>query len=375
MSARPARGRRLAGQKVARQAGGARSEVSWPSRQALRLTSRRRHSQIRTALRHCIARRLWSRTRARRVALDAQADILPLCDEIDGHHFPRTRYVGPDARAMMTPMALSIDASRALRTPTELAALIAAVVAALPEDERDWLEWKKTLDLGDKGVQGAIARTILGMANRTVAAAIRAVGGFGYIVIGAEPGSVTGVVPIDSSVLGRGIQPFLGPNGPAWHPDYVSTGTATVLVVTVDPPRLGDRIRALDKETERPKNVRGTVLIRRPGETAQANPDEIRAMEDRFIAPTLASRRRERLEKIGDALGEMWEVVKDPNVAANRLTAPRDRLRTLVAGWDGPPMRQLEIFLNAGSVIQAQMYYSAARADIDAQLLQIDQEM
>lgn len=271
-------------------------------------------------------------------------------------------------------MALSIDTSRPLRTPGELAALIATIVAALPEDEHDWLEWKGSLDLGDKAVQGVIARTILGMANRTVAAALRAMGGFGYIVIGAEPGSVTGVIPIDSSELGRGIQPFLGSGGPAWHPDYISTGAATVLVITVDPPRPGDRIWTLDKETEHPKNVRGTVLIRRPGETAQASPGEIRAMEDRFIAPTLANRRRDRLEKIGDALGEVWEVVKDPYVAPNRLTAPRDRLRTIVAGWDGPPMQQLDIFMNAGSVVQAQMYYAAARADIDAQLFLLDQE-
>jgi hypothetical protein len=37
-------------------------------------------------------------------------------------------------------------------------------------------------------------------------------------------------------------------------------------------PRPGDRIRTLHKETERPKNVRGGVLVRGPGETAQADP-------------------------------------------------------------------------------------------------------
>jgi hypothetical protein len=114
---------------------------------------------------------------------------------------------------MMSPMALSIDTSRPLRTPAELAALIAAVAAALPEDERDWLEWKSTLDLGDKSVQGVIARTILGMANRTVATAMRAMAGFGYIVVGAGPGLVTGVVAIDSSELGRGSSPFSGRMG------------------------------------------------------------------------------------------------------------------------------------------------------------------
>jgi hypothetical protein len=147
------------------------------------------------------------------------------------------------------------------------------------------------------------------MADRTVATAERAMGGFGYIVIGAEPCSVVGVVRIDASRLGRGIQPYLGSDGPAWHADYITNHAATVLVITVEPPRPGDRTRALNKETVRPSNVRDTVLIRRPGETAQADPGKIRAMEDRLIAPTLKSQRRERLEKIGDALGEVWDVV------------------------------------------------------------------
>ena len=98
---------------------------------------------------------------------------------------------------MIGRVALSIDTSRPLQHPADLPALISAFVGALPEDEPDWLEWKTTLDLGDKSVQGRIARTILGMANRKVAAAMRAMGGCGYIVVGAEPGSVAGIVPID----------------------------------------------------------------------------------------------------------------------------------------------------------------------------------
>src|SRR5260370_14463274 len=97
---------------------------------------------------------------------------------------------------MMRRMALRIDTTGRLRTPEELAALVAALVAAFPEDEPDWLEWKSTLDLNDKVVQGRIARTVLGMANRPVATAQRAMEGLGYIAIGADPSSLTGVTGV-----------------------------------------------------------------------------------------------------------------------------------------------------------------------------------
>jgi hypothetical protein len=59
--------------------------------------------------------------------------------------------------------------------------------------------------------------------------------------------------------------------------------------------------------------VRGAVLVRRPGETAQANPGEIGALEDRFATPlldALADRSRDRLEKISQAVDAVFDVVK-----------------------------------------------------------------
>jgi len=44
-------------------------------------------------------------------------------------------------------MTLRIDTSRAFTTHEERAALVRAVVAAQPEDELDWIEWKIAGDL------------------------------------------------------------------------------------------------------------------------------------------------------------------------------------------------------------------------------------
>jgi hypothetical protein len=63
-------------------------------------------------------------------------------------------------------MTLRIDISGALNTHDGRAALVRAVVAAQPEDELDWIEWKIAGDLSKGWTQGTIARHILGMATR-----------------------------------------------------------------------------------------------------------------------------------------------------------------------------------------------------------------
>jgi hypothetical protein len=104
-------------------------------------------------------------------------------------------------------MAVLIDSSRLLRTPHELASLVSAIAAASPNDETDWLEWKSGMDLGQRETQVTIARHILGMANRRVADARSHAGGCGYLVIGAEPGSISGVAEIDPADLDQAVQP------------------------------------------------------------------------------------------------------------------------------------------------------------------------
>ncbi len=86
------------------------------------------------------------------------------------------------------------------------------------------------------------------MANRRVADAQRQAGGCSYIVIGAEPGSISGVTEIDRADLDQAVQMYLGSGGLAWGAVYVCSGKASVLVITVEPPAWGDRIRTLQRE-------------------------------------------------------------------------------------------------------------------------------
>ncbi len=182
----------------------------------------------------------------------------------------------------MAGMPLIIDSSRALRTPHDAARLVQAIVAASPNDESDWVEWKSGLLLRDKENACQVARHILGMANRLPLAAATHAEGCGYVVVGAEPGRCAGVTEIDPADLGGVIQPYLGPDGPGWGAQYVRHQGCSVLVVTVEPPRHGDRMFSLHKEFG--KYTAGMVFVRYPGRTVQAGPADIRALEDRYAA-------------------------------------------------------------------------------------------
>lgn len=193
-------------------------------------------------------------------------------------------------------MAVMIDTSCAPRTPEELAGLVQAVLGALPSDELDWIEWKASMDLSDKRAQGTIARHVLGMANRLPADARRHVEGCGYLVIGAEPGNPCGVTAVDPSQLGLGVQPYLGPEGPAWSPQYLQEAGAMVLVIVVEPPQEGDHIFTLQKEFTVTTAAgggktyqAGTVFVRHLGRTDIAAPGDIRALEERYAAPARAA--------------------------------------------------------------------------------------
>jgi hypothetical protein len=60
-------------------------------------------------------------------------------------------------------------------------------------DETDWLEWKCPPELTESTARGHLARNILGMANRHPDHAKRFTEGYGYVVVGTEPGNVVGV--------------------------------------------------------------------------------------------------------------------------------------------------------------------------------------
>jgi hypothetical protein len=83
-------------------------------------------------------------------------------------------------------------------------------------------------------------------------------------------------------------------------------------------------------------------------------------------APTLASRKRERLEKISEALDATFDRVKEANTADRPQivwTTQRNRLEDALDACDGPEMVSVTSFIRAGTAYQALMYYSAARGE------------
>jgi hypothetical protein len=181
-------------------------------------------------------------------------------------------------------MSLRVDTSRAPRMYRELQDLLGAVERADAEDESEWIEWKSPLDLSAKGTRATLARHIIGMANRRVAEAGRFVEGFGYVLVGIEPGNRCGVSPVDLADLGAGIEPYLGPNGPRWTASYAAEDAPPVLVISVDPPRDGDPIYTLHREYD--KYRAGDIFVRKLARTVKADPADVHYLERRAASRT-----------------------------------------------------------------------------------------
>lgn len=177
-------------------------------------------------------------------------------------------------------MVLQIDTSAPFLRPSQLLALVRAVSAADPHDEHRWIEWKSRLDLATSAGQGHIARTVIGLANRQPAAAAQWAGGYGYLLIGVEPGSVAGVTPVDPEILVGQIGAAVG-DALRWTPEYVTVDGAQVLVVVVDPPRPGDPIYCMRKTLERMQA--GTVYVRHTGRTDPATPADLEMLQARLL--------------------------------------------------------------------------------------------
>jgi hypothetical protein len=89
-------------------------------------------------------------------------------------------------------MAIGVPTQQAFRGISALWTLVEAVKNASANDELDWIEWKSTLDLTRKPGCFHVARAVLGLANRMPDRAARTCEGVGYVVVGAEPGSIPG---------------------------------------------------------------------------------------------------------------------------------------------------------------------------------------
>lgn len=115
------------------------------------------------------------------------------------------------------------------------------MLGALPEEESIWVEWKTSPILEQAG-RANVARNILGLANRLPDRAATTAEGYGYILVGVEPGNLEGVTPVEHADLENWLTPYLGPTGPQWVPSYVQDQGKHVLLISVDPPRWGDPI-------------------------------------------------------------------------------------------------------------------------------------
>ncbi|WP_434317420.1 AlbA family DNA-binding domain-containing protein [Leifsonia sp. P73] len=207
-------------------------------------------------------------------------------------------------------MTFNLDTSRALRTHAQLVDLIQAVVSAAPEDESRAVEWKSGYsDLGSSEASFALARAILGMANRSVSVSAATFEGVGYVVVGAEPGGIEGQAIPDSAELLHAIRRYTGHGWPLWDPRSVDVEGVSVLVITVEPPRDGDRIALLQKgyqPSRGPLVPEGAIFVRQPGSTERASRADLELLQDRLLAAVSsqeAAVRADRIERARQLVG------------------------------------------------------------------------
>ena len=218
-------------------------------------------------------------------------------------------------------MALNIDVSQPLRTQEQLVALVTAIANASAGDESRAIEWKSSFpDLRLESASFAVARAILGLANRPVEVARTNFEGVGYVVVGAEPGEICGQILPDNADLIMAVGRYAGRSFPLWDPRSVQIDGREVLVVTVEPPRAGQRIALLQKGYQPPGKTplvtEGTIFVRHPGATDRASRLDIESLQDRLIegrdldsaAARAEGTRRELRALLADAVeaGNAW---------------------------------------------------------------------
>jgi hypothetical protein len=215
-----------------------------------------------------------------------------------------------------------LDTTRAPRGVLAAQALVAAVAEQGDLAERHYLELKSTLDLSTKKDKEKIAKFILGAANRMPDVAAMAFEGYSVMIIGVAQGAVTGIPPVEMMEISKVIQKYVGAAGPRWDIVWVPVEGSTnqVLVIIVDPPKLGQGpfpCRASgDSLTD------GRVYIRADGETREANSEELDLLIQRGSAGAQVE-----VDFAVEVLGEIASVtVDEENTVDEYLSKMRARL-------------------------------------------------
>ena len=215
-----------------------------------------------------------------------------------------------------------LDTTRAPRGVLVAQALVAAVAEQGDLAERHYLELKSTLDLSTKKDKEKIAKFILGAANRMPDVAATAFEGYSVMIIGVAQGAVTGIPPVEMMEISKVIQKYIGAAGPRWDIVWVPVEGSTnqVLVIIVDPPKLGQGpfpCRASgDSLTD------GRVYIRADGETREANSEELDLLVQRGSAGAQVE-----VDFAVEVLGEIASVtVDEENTVDEYLSKMRARL-------------------------------------------------
>jgi hypothetical protein len=180
------------------------------------------------------------------------------------------------------------------------------------------VEWKREWSLDRRPRRAALAKHIIGFANRDPDHAARTFGGHAFLLIGVEPRAWGSAPEADPAQLVQQLEPYTGTDLP-WHPVFVDAGGHRVLVIVVDPPQWGDPVRrmmrgSVDADTGQ-EIAAGTAFVRRPGMTISASPEQLARLEARARVP------RPRLRVATD-----WNIGARGNyIAVNVANAPDGR--------------------------------------------------
>jgi hypothetical protein len=198
--------------------------------------------------------------------------------------------------------------------------------------ERNFLELKCDLDLSTTQGQAKVAKFILGAANRAPELAARRFGGHALLVLGVSKGAIRGIPFFEAKDLERTVKKFVGAEGPGWDFERVRVSDERdVIVVIVDPPRLGDPVWTCYADGhENLKN--GGIYIRADGETREARGDEVRVLLRR------AEAKQPTADLAVEILGSALPYCCDAAVIGDYVDTERARLEAAYRGHQRPAL-------------------------------------